>query len=170
MVANLSSHKKGWDDRWSEFSGWAEKGQEWKKELVDLVDADTRAFNGIMTAFSLPKGSPAEKAFRSEAIQQATKEAMLIPFKVMQVAYGSMDLIREMAEKGNPNSVSDAGVGALCARSAVMGAFLNVRINAAGCEDKEFASGMLAKGKDIQTRTIAKEAAILQIVEEKIGG
>ena len=143
MVANLSSHKKGWDDRWEEFSDWAEKGEHYKNELVKLVDADTAAFNKIMTAFSLPKGTEEEKAARTQAIQDATKFAIEIPFKVMQAAYGSMEVIKAMAETGNPNSVSDAGVGALCARSAVMGAFMNVRINAAGYDDKRFVAGWL---------------------------
>ncbi len=135
MVANLSSHKKGWDDRWEEFSNWAEKGEQYKTELLRLVDQDTKAFNQIMMAFGLPKSTDEEKATRTKAIQDATKFAIEIPFKVMQAAYGSMEVIKAMAETGNPNSVSDAGVGALCASSAVMGAFMNVRINAAGFDD-----------------------------------
>jgi glutamate formiminotransferase / formiminotetrahydrofolate cyclodeaminase len=170
MVANLSSHKKGWDARWSEFSDWAEKGQQIKDELKRLVDADAHAFNRIMLAFGLPKDSAEEKSGRTAAIQAATREAMTVPLGVMQASYASMDLIRAMAEKGNPNSVSDAGVGALCARTAVMGAFMNVRINAAGCEDKEFAATTIAKGKEIEDSTIALEKEILKIVNEKIGG
>ena len=169
MVANLSSHKKGWDDRWKEFSDWAEKGQRYKEELVRLVDADTQAFNGIMAAFGLPKGNPEEKAIRHQAIQTATKIAIEIPFRVMQTAAGSMELIRAMAGTGNPNSVSDAGVGALCARAGVMGAFMNVRINAAGYEDKDFVNEIIARGKKIEETTIEAEKDILQIVNEKIG-
>jgi glutamate formiminotransferase/formiminotetrahydrofolate cyclodeaminase len=169
MVANLSSHKKGWDDRWEEFSAWAEKGQKIKNELLRLVDADTAAFNKIMTAFSLPKSTDEEKKIRTDAIQSATKFAIEVPFKVMQLSYDSLEVIKAMAEIGNPNSVSDAGVGALCARSAVMGAFMNVRINASGYNDKTFVNDILAKGKEIEQKTIATEAAILKIVDEKIG-
>jgi glutamate formiminotransferase/formiminotetrahydrofolate cyclodeaminase len=169
MVANLSSHKKGWDDRWEELSKWAEKGQEYKNELTRLVDADTRAFNGIMAAFGLPKGTEEEKSLRTRAIREATKIAIEIPFRVMEIAYASMEVIRAMAEKGNPNSVSDAGVGALCARAGVMGAFMNVRINAAGYADKEFAAILIAKGKEIEDKTIELETSILKIVNEKIG-
>ena len=169
MVANLSSHKKGWDERWEEFSKWAEKGQQYKNELVRLVDADTRAFNKIMDAFSLAKSTNEEKATRKLAIQEATKQAIEIPFAVMQNAFGSMEVIMAMAAGGNPNSVSDAGVGALCARSAVIGAFMNVRINAAGYENKDFVNDIIAKGKDIENKAIEAEKAILQIVNEKIG-
>jgi len=169
MVANLSSHKKGWDDRWREFSDWAEKGEQYKNELVKLVDADTKAFNQIMNAFALPKGNEAEKSIRSKAIQEATKYAIEIPFKVMQTAYASMEVIKAMAKVGNPNSVSDAGVGALCVRSAVMGAFMNVRINAAGYDDKSFVEDIVARGKQIENNTIAAEAEILKIVNDKIG-
>ena len=169
MVANLSSHKKGWDARWEEFSVWAEKGQNIKDELTKLVDLDTAAFNKIMTAFSLPKGTDEEKAARKQAIQDATKFAIEVPFKVMQLSYDSLAIIKAMAEVGNPNSVSDAGVGALCARSAVMGAFMNVRINASGYDDKIFVTDIIAKGKDIENKTISLEADILKIVNEKIG-
>jgi glutamate formiminotransferase / formiminotetrahydrofolate cyclodeaminase len=169
MVANLSSHKKGWDDRWEEFSNWAEKGQAYKDELLRLVDADSKAFNGIMHAMSLPKGTEEEKAARQKAISEATKFAIEIPFKVMQTSYESMDVIKAMAETGNPNSVSDAGVGALCARSAVMGAFMNVRINAANYHDKIFVNDVVAKGKEIEAKTKVKEEEILDIVNRKIG-
>jgi glutamate formiminotransferase / formiminotetrahydrofolate cyclodeaminase len=169
MVANLSSHKKGWDDRWEEFSTWAEKGQKIKDELLKLVDADTAAFNKIMTAFGLPKATDEEKKVRTQAIQDATKFAIEIPFRVMQLSYDSMSVIKAMAENGNPNSVSDAGVGALCARSAVMGAFMNVRINAGGYSDKKFVDAILAKGKEIESAAIATESAILGIVNKKIG-
>ncbi len=169
MVANLSSHKKGWDERWEEFSNWAEEGEQYKTELVKLVDADTKAFNQIMSAFSLPKTTEEEKAARTKAIQDATKHAIEIPFKVMQTAYASMKVIKAMAEIGNPNSVSDAGVGALCACSAVIGAFMNVRINAVGCNDKTFVENIVATGKEIENKTITLEAEILEIVNKKIG-
>jgi glutamate formiminotransferase / formiminotetrahydrofolate cyclodeaminase len=169
MVANLSSHKKGWDERWEEFSEWADRGQVYTRELVRLVDADTKAFNMIMAAFALPKGTDEEKAARKIAIQAATKKAIEIPFSVMEAAYGSLEVIKAMAGTGNPNSVSDAGVGALCARSAVMGAFMNVRINASGCEDKDYVNEVIAKGKDIENKTIALEGEILKVVNDKIG-
>ena len=169
MVANLSAHKKGWDERWQEFSDWAEKGQQLKNELLKLVDADTKAFNRIMDAFGLPKASADEKSMRTKAIQEATKYAIDIPFKVMQSACSSLEVIRAMAETGNPNSISDAGVGALCARSAVMGAFMNVRINAAGYDDKIFVADIIAKGHAIEAEAIKMEAIILQLVNEKIG-
>jgi glutamate formiminotransferase/formiminotetrahydrofolate cyclodeaminase len=169
MVANLSSHKKGWDARWNEFSDWAERAEHLKSELLKLVDADTQAFNRIMSAFSMPKGTDEEKAIRTKAINEATKYAIEIPFRVMQVSFASMDVIKAMAETGNPNSVSDAGVGALCARCAVMGAFMNVRINAAGYSDKMFAAEKIATGQEIEKRTLAMEAEILKIVNEKIG-
>lgn len=169
MVANLSSHKVGWDERWEEFSNWAEKGQQLKDKLLKLVDADTAAFNKIMEAFGLPKGTDAEKTARKQAIQEATKFAIEIPYKVMEASYAGMEVIKAMAEIGNPNSVSDAGVGALCARSAVMGAFMNVRINAAGYDDATYVKDIVAKGTAIQDKTIALEAEILTIVNEKIG-
>ncbi|MBC7946341.1 MAG: glutamate formimidoyltransferase [Chitinophagaceae bacterium] len=169
MVANLSSHKKGWDERWEEFSQWAEKAERHKSELLRLVDQDTIAFNHIMLAFGLPKATDAEKSTRTNAIQEATKFAIDIPFRVMQTAFESMEVIKAMAESGNPNSVSDAGVGALCARSSVMGAFMNVRINAAGYDDKNFVADVLSRGKEIENKTIALENDILKIVNGKIG-
>lgn len=169
MVANLSSHKRGWDDRWKEFSDWADKGQRYKDTLLRLVDEDTNAFNRIMAAFSLPKGTKEEKSARTAAIQAATKYATEVPFRVMETAFASMEVIQAMAETGNPNSVSDAGVGALAARSAVMGAYLNVKINAAGLTDKTFAADILAKGAAIQDKAIRLEDAILKVVNEKIG-
>lgn len=169
MVANLSSHKKGWDSRWEEFSIWAEKGQTIKDELIKLVDLDTAAFNKIMSAFALPKSTDEEKTIRKQAIQDATKYAIEVPYRVMQLSYDSLTIIKAMAEIGNPNSVSDAGVGALCARSAVMGAFMNVRINASGYDDKTFVADVIAKGKEIETKTLALESEILKIVNEKIG-
>ena len=169
MVANLSAHKKGWDDRWEEFSDWAAKGQQYKDELLKLVDQDTVAFNQIMEAFNLPKGSDEEKTNRTEAIQKATQNAMEVPFKVMQAAYASMEVIKAMAETGNPNSVSDAGVAALCARTAVLGAFLNVRINASGCKDRAFADKMVGEGAELERLAMALEGEVLGVVGGKIG-
>ena len=164
MVANLSAHKKGWDKRWKEFSAWAEKGQKIKDELLYLVDEDTRAFNKIMEAFSLPKSSEQEVKTRSEAIQNATKFATEVPLKTMILAYSSFPIIKAMAEIGNPNSISDAGVGALCARSAVIGAYMNVRINAAELKDEAFKKEILAKAEKIKNDAIKEEEAILKIV------
>lgn len=169
MVANLSSHKKGWDERWEEFSNWAEKGQYYKDELNKMVDLDTKAFNGIMSAFGLPKSTEEEKKARAEAIAQATKFAIEIPLKVMNLAYNSMDVIKAMAENGNPNSASDAGVAALCARSAVIGAYMNVRINCSGFDDKLFVDKVIAEGKKIQEAAVKLEEEIIIIVNKKIG-
>jgi glutamate formiminotransferase/formiminotetrahydrofolate cyclodeaminase len=169
MVANLSSHKRGWDERWEEFSVWAEKGQKYQSDLIRLVDEDTKAFNVIMSSFGLPKGTDEEKAARTKAIQDATKYATEVPFRVMEACFGCMDVCKAMAETGNPNSVSDAGVGALAARSGVMGAYLNVKINAAGLTDKAFAADIVARGKEIQDKAIALESEILAIVNQKIG-
>ncbi|MEI6489991.1 MAG: glutamate formimidoyltransferase [Bacteroidota bacterium] len=168
MVANLSSHKPGWDDKWKEFSVWAEKGQYYKNELLKLVDEDTNAFNKIMTAFGMPKSTDEEKKMRTAAIQEATKYATEIPFRVMQLSYESMEIIKAMTEIGNPNSVTDAGVGALCARAAVIGAYLNVKINASGLSDKSFAADIIAKGKQIEEKAQALENEILNVVKSKI--
>jgi len=168
MVANLSSHKPGWDERWDEFSQWAEKGQALKDELLMLVDEDTRAFNMIMDAFGFPKGTDEEKATRTAAIQEATRFAIEVPFRVMQRSFDCMEIIKAMAETGNPNSVTDAGVGALAARSAVMGAFLNVKINASGLHDKSFVENVLAEGNLIQNKAMEMETEILSIVNSKI--
>ena len=168
MVANLSSQKRGWDERWEEFSSWAEKGQKIKDELLHLVDEDTIAFNKIMDAFGLPKKSKEEKAARTQAIEDASKYAIEIPFNVMQKSFESMEIIKAMVEIGNPNSVTDAGVGALCARTAVMGAYLNVKINASGLEDKDFVNKKLSEGLEIETKTKELENEILEIVNEKI--
>ena len=168
MVANLSAHKRGWDDRWEEFSQWAEKGQAQKAQLIKLVDEDTQAFNKIMGAFGLPKGSDDEKAARDEAIQEATKGAIDVPFKVMELALESMEVLKAMAESGLSASVSDAGVGALCARSAVMGAFLNVKINTSDLKDASYKEDILKRGEDIQKRAVEMESEILKIVEGKL--
>jgi len=168
MVANLSAHKRGWDTRWEEFSDYADQGQILKDELLHLVDEDTNSFNKIMEAMRLPKGSKAEQKIRKEAMDAATKYAILIPFKVMETSLQSMDIIQQMAEIGNPNSITDAGVGALCARTAVIGAFLNVKINCKDFDDTEFVTDVLAKGDAVMTKAIAKEAEILKITNEKI--
>lgn len=168
MVANLSSHKPGWDERWEEFSKWAEKGQAIKDELLQLVDEDTNAFNKIMAAFGLPKRNDEEKAARQQAIQDATKYATEVPFHTMKAAFSAFEVVRAMAETGNPNSVSDAGVGALCARSAVMGAHLNVKINAASLKDEEFKKNILKDAADIEAEAIKNEAEILEIVNKVI--
>ncbi len=168
MVANLSAHKPGWDERWDEFSNWAVKGEALKNDLLKLVDEDTAAFNKIMAAFSLPKGTEEEKKSRTQEIQNATKYAIEVPFKVMELSFAAMEICKAMCADGNPNSVTDAGVGALCARSAVMGAFLNVRINASGLTDKAYTSAIIEKGKIIEQKTLEAESAILKIVHEKI--
>ncbi|TSD62672.1 glutamate formimidoyltransferase [Inquilinus sp. KBS0705] len=168
MVANLSSHKKGWDSRWEEFSDWAEQGQAYKDELLRLVDLDTAAFNKIMEAFSLSKSTDAEKAARDKAIQDATKYAIEVPFKVMETAYNSLALIKAMVNTGNPNSVTDAGVAALCVRSAVIGAFMNVKINAQGYKDKTYTADIIARGNDIEAKTIVAEKEIIELVNSKI--
>ncbi len=164
MVANLSAHKKGWDDRWEEFSAWAEKGQKIKDELLKLVDEDTNAFNKIMDAFSLPKSTEEEIKLRNNAIQLATKYATEVPLQTMILAYSSFEVIRKMAEIGNPNSISDAGVGALCARSAVIGAYMNVRINAAELKDEAFKKEILAKAENIKNEAEKAEEAVLKII------
>jgi glutamate formiminotransferase/formiminotetrahydrofolate cyclodeaminase len=168
MVANLSSHKRGWDDRWEEFSDWADKGKSCLDQLIVMVDEDTRAFNRILDAYALPKKTDQEKAARKQAIQDATKYAIEVPLRVMQLCYESMEVMKAMVETGNPNSVSDAGVGALAARSGVLGAFLNVKINAASFEDKDFVRQVLSKGKEIEQKAIQLEKEILGIVESKI--
>jgi len=168
MVANLSSHKPGWDDRWEEFSNWAEKSKHFMEQLIKMVDEDTAAFNRIMDAFGLPKETDEEKAARTKAIQDATLYAIEVPFRVMNLCYESMEVIKAMAEHGNPNSVSDAGVGALAGRSAVMGAYLNVKINASGLKDKDKASEFISKGAEIVKKAQQMEAEILSIVESKI--
>ena len=170
MVANLSSHKAGWDDRWKYFSEWAEKGMNVMNELLALVDEDTAAFNRIMDVFGMPKGTAEEKATRAEAMETATLYATQVPLRTMKAAYKAFDVVRAMAEEGNPNSVSDAGVGALAARSAVMGACLNVKINAAGLKDRTVAEALVNEANGIQALAQQAEKEILAIVEEKING
>ena len=169
MVANLSSHKAGWDDRWEEFSDWAEKGQTVMQELLHLVDEDTAAFNRIMAVFAMPKSTDEEKAARSAALQEATLYATEVPLRTMRAALAVFPIVRAMAEEGNPNSVSDAGVGALAARSAVFGARLNVRINAAGLKDRAKADALTAEADAIAADAARLEAEVLEIVGQKIG-
>ena len=169
MVANLSSHKAGWDDRWEEFSDWAEKGQTVMQELLHLVDEDTAAFNRIMAVFAMPKSTDEERAARSAALQEATLYATEVPLRTMRAALAVFPIVRAMAEEGNPNSVSDAGVGALAARSAVFGARLNVRINAAGLKDRAKADALTAEADAIAAEAARLEAEVLEIVGQKIG-
>lgn len=168
MVANLSSHKAGWDARWEEFSNWADKGQQIQAELLVLVDEDTEAFNRIMDAFGLPKGTDEEKALRSAAIQEATLFATQVPLHTMQASFKVFELCKAMAEEGNPNSVSDAGVGILAARAAVLGAGLNVKINASGLKDRETADKLVAEANELIQKANDAEAEIMKIVEAKI--
>ena len=169
MVANLSSHKAGWDERWKEFSDYAEEGQYLMQELLHLVDEDTAAFNRIMAVFAMPKTTEEEKAARREALEEATRYATEVPLRTMQCALRVFPLVRAMAEEGNPNSVSDAGVGALAARSAVLGARLNVRINAAGLKDRTTADRLTAEADRIAEEACRIEQEILHLVEQKIG-
>ena len=168
MVANLSSHKAGWDDRWEFFSDWADNGMAVMNELLYLVDEDTAAFNKIMDVFGMPKGTDEEKAARAEAMEVATLYATQVPLRTMKAAYKAFDVVRAMAEEGNPNSVSDAGVGALAARSAVMGACLNVKINAAGLKDRAMAEALVKEAEEIQALAQKAEAEVLAVVESKI--
>ena len=168
MVANLSSHKAGWDDRWEEFSGWAEKGQALLRELLHLVDEDTAAFNRIMDVFAMPKSTDEEKAARSAALQAATLYATQVPLRTMKTAFEVFAIVRAMAAEGNPNSVSDAGVGALAARSAVLGACLNVKINAAGLKDRAAADALVAEANSVAAAAERAEREVLEIVERKI--
>lgn len=168
MVANLSSHKRGWDDKWDYFSNWAEKGQALVSELLFLVDEDTAAFNKIMDALGLPKGNDAEKAARSAALQEATLYATQVPLRTMKTAYACFDIVEAMAKDGNPNSVSDAGVGGLAALAAVKGAWLNVRINAAGLKDRTKADSLLAEAQHIHDCAESKQAAVWEIVNQII--
>jgi len=168
MVANLSSHKRGWDDRWKEFSDWAEKGKEIQNNLLRLVDEDTAAFNRIIEAMALPEKSEEEKHFRDTAIQETTKNATLVPFRVMETAYSGFELIREMVEKGNPNSITDAGVGGLALLACIKGAYLNVKINTFGLDDKVFVKEIISRGCEIEIKAIMEEEAILKIIESVI--
>lgn len=168
MVANLSSHKRGWDDRWEVFSDWAEQGQQLKDALLRKVDEDTAAFNKIMDAFKLPNTSDSEKQARKAAIQQATKYATEVPFEVLSLAFETFKLLKAMVVEGNPNSITDAGVGVLCARTAVQGAYLNVKINATSLNDKTFANDIVAKAEALATQADVLEKEILALVHQGI--
>jgi glutamate formiminotransferase / formiminotetrahydrofolate cyclodeaminase len=170
MVANLSSHKRGWDARWEEFSQWAEKGMHYQKQLLHLVDEDTLAFNKIMEAFGLPKNTDEEKKSRSEAIEKASKYAMEIPFRTAQLAHDSLEVMQKMVDIGNPNSITDAGVGALCARTAVIGAVMNVRINASGIKDKTFTDDLVAKANILEASAEKIEREVRDLINERMGG
>jgi len=170
MVANLSAHKRGWDDRWEEFSEVAERGMALQRRLLELVDEDTAAFDAIMDAFGMPKGNDAQKAERQAAIQAATLGAMETPLEVAERALESLSVMAEMAQKGNPNSVTDAGVGALCARTAVLGAVMNVRVNAADLKDRSKAESMLARCAALEAEAERQEAAVRQRVTEVLAG
>lgn len=168
MVANLSAHKAGWDERWEEFSNYADGGQILLDRLLHLVDEDTEAFNRIMAAIQMPKSTPEEKAAREEALEAATLYATQVPLQTMEAAFDAFPLLEAMAENGNPASVSDAGVGALAARSAVLGADLNVRINAAGLTDRAAADKLVARAAEIAAKAVEAERHILEIVNSKI--
>jgi glutamate formiminotransferase/formiminotetrahydrofolate cyclodeaminase len=168
MVANLSAHKPGWDEKWEFYSKWAEKGQYYKKELLFLVDEDTNAFNKIIDGFRMPKSTPEEVKIRKEAIENATKYATEIPFKVMKTSYSSMEVMMAMAKEGIQNSLSDAGVGALCARTAVIGAYFNVRINAKDIKDRVFAESILSKAKEIYEKTKILENKMIELIDSNI--
>ncbi|NNK71991.1 MAG: glutamate formimidoyltransferase, partial [Flavobacteriaceae bacterium] len=168
MVANLSAHKAGWDDRWEEFSKWAETGQKYKSKLMYLVDEDTRAFNKIIDGFRMPKGTKQEKDARATAIESATIYATEVPLQVMETAFYSMEVMHAMAQQGIQNSISDAGVGALCARTAVYGAFLNVRINARDIKDRSVADTLLERADNVFQSTISLEEEILAFVNTAI--
>jgi len=168
MVANLSSHKRGWDDRWKEFSDWAEKGKNIQNRLLHFVDEDTEAFNKIIAAYALPKKAEEDKITRNNRIQEATKNATLIPFKVMETAFEGFELLREMVEKGNPSSVTDAAVGVLALRSCIRGAFLNVKINSMGLDDKAFTVDIIKKGREIESKAILEEEALIKLVDSMI--
>jgi glutamate formiminotransferase/formiminotetrahydrofolate cyclodeaminase len=168
MVANLSAHKAGWDDRWEEFSKWAEKGQQYKNKLMYLVDEDTNAFNKIIDGFRMPKGPDEEKAIRRKAIQEATKYATEIPFQVMETAYNSIEVMEAMLKDGLQSSLSDAGVGVLCARTAVLGAYFNVRINAKDIKDRDFVDDIVEKAEKIYKETLEKERAVIELIDSKM--
>lgn len=168
MVANLSAHKPGWDDRWKEFSDYAERGHALMTKLLALVDEDTAAFNKIMAVFSMPKSTPEEKAARAEALEAATLYATEVPLRTMEASYDVFDYAEAMAREGNPASVSDAAVGALAARAAVVGALLNVRINAAGLKNRENAEKLLARADEIDKKSEARVATVLEIANSKI--
>ena len=168
MVANLSSHKPGWDDRWKEFSDWAETGQDILGRLLRLVDEDTAAFNRIMEALGMPKGTDQEKAARAAALEAATLYATQVPLKTMKAASEVFPLVRAMALEGNPNSISDAGVGALAARAAVLGAWLNVKINAASLNDRSAAQALVSEADALAAKAQEDEKEIMETINAKL--
>jgi len=168
MVANLSAHKRGWDDRWEEFSEWAEKGQAYKNKLLFLVDEDTNSFNKIIDGFRMPKGTDEEKESRKQAIEDATKYATEIPFQVMETSYNSMEVMQAMIKDGLQNSLSDAGVGILCAKTAVTGAYFNVRINAKDIKDQNFAKNIIAKADKIYQAALEIEKEVIAYIDSKM--
>ncbi|WP_374958496.1 cyclodeaminase/cyclohydrolase family protein [Gilvibacter sp.] len=168
MVANLSAHKAGWDDKWEFYSKWAEKGQAYKDKLLFLVDEDTNSFNKIMDAFRLPKDNPQEVAARKAAIEAATQYATEIPFQVMETARNSMEVMQAMLKDGLQSSLSDSAVGILCAKTAVLGAYFNVRINAKDLKDREFADNILARAEAIYQEALAIENETIALVNEKM--
>ena len=168
MVANLSAHKRGWDDRWEEFSDWAEMGLRCHEELLRLVDEDTTAFNGVLAAMGLPKETDEDKRRRRSTIEDATKRAVDVPLAVMRASVEAMVVVKAMAETGNPNSASDAGVGALAARSAVLGAFLNVQTNCAGMADRAFAEKAISEGQPLADKAVELETEILAVVASRL--
>ena len=168
MVANLSATKREWEANWPSFIKWAEQGQALKDQLLDLVDEDTNAFNKVMDAFKLPKENPAEIETRKAAIEEANKYAMQVPFKTMEISFQTFPLIEEMIKNGNPNSITDVGVAALSARSAVYGAYLNVKINASGIKDKAFVEAYMSKADALLEKTLKKETELLALVSEKL--
>jgi glutamate formiminotransferase/formiminotetrahydrofolate cyclodeaminase len=170
MVANLSAAKRGWEDRVQEFSPWAEQGQTLKDKLIALVDEDTRAFDAIMDAFGLPKDTPEQFAARKQAIEDASKYATEVPFRTMQTSFECIPLLKRMAEHGNPNSLSDVGVGALCIKTAVRGAWLNVLINAQGLSDKTWAENIVAEARALLAKNHAACDEIILKIEAQIGG
>ena len=168
MVANLSSHKPGWDEQWQQFANVAEEGMALQERLLHLVDEDTEAFNRIMAAFGMPKNTPEEKAARSEAIQTATLFAAEVPLDTMKTSFEVFDVCRKMVETGNPNSVSDAGVGALAARAAVLGAGMNVKINAGSLKDRAKAEALIGEANELIAKANKVEAEITALVESKL--
>jgi len=168
MVANLSAHKAGWDEKWEFYSDWAVKGQAYKNKLLFLVDEDTNAFNKIIEGFRMPKSNTEEIEARKEAVENATKYATEIPFQVMETAFNSMEVMQAMLKEGLQSSLSDAGVGILCARTAVFGAYFNVRINAKDIKDRVFAEDILKRAKDIYDKTILIEKEVIQLIDSKM--
>ena len=168
MVANLSAHKRGWDDKWEYYSEYGEKGMLLQSQLLDLVDEDTDAFNSIMNAFSLPKDTDEEKKIRNNQIQIATKNAIEVPFRIMKICFDSLEIIEEMVQNGNPNSITDVGVAMHCAKAAINGAYLNVRINCNDLNDKNFVKNILSEGLSILDQASSKEKKILKIVDKKL--